>query len=49
MDRAAGGKRKGGLFELVRRLLRGRAQRTADRKRAERATRKEGAERSGER
>lgn len=36
------GKRKGGLFELVRRLLRGRAQRTADRKRAERAPRKGG-------
>lgn len=36
------GKRKGGLFELVRRLLRGRAQRTADRKRAERASRKGG-------
>lgn len=43
------GKRKVGLFELVRRLLRGRAQRTADRKRAERASRKGGAERSGER
>lgn len=32
------GKRKVGLFELVRRLLRGRAQRTADRKRAEKRT-----------
>lgn len=43
------GKRKGGLFELVRRLLRGRAQRTADRKRRERVSRGGGAERSGER
>lgn len=33
------GKRKGGLFELVRRLLRGRAQRTADRKRRKRVSR----------
>ena len=33
------GKRKGGLFELVRRLLRGRAQRTAARKRRERVSR----------
>lgn len=43
------GKRKDGLFELIRRLLRARAQRTADRRRAERASRKGGAERSGER
>lgn len=34
---------------LVRRLIRGRAQRTADRKRRERVSRGGGAERSGER
>lgn len=37
------------IRRLVRRLIRGRAQRTADRKRRERVSRGGGAERSGER
>lgn len=40
--------KKSGLLALIRRLIHGRAQRTADRKRAERHPAR-GAERSGER
>ena len=41
--------KQSGLLALIRRLIRGRAQRTADRKRRERVSRGGGAERSGER
>ena len=41
--------KQSGLLALVRRLIRGRAQRTADRQRAEKRIPQGGAERSGER
>lgn len=41
--------KQSGLLALIRCLIRGRAQRTADRKRRERVSRGGGAERSGER
>lgn len=40
--------KQSGLLALIRRLIRGRAQRTADRKRRERVSRGGGAERGGE-
>ena len=41
--------KQSGLLALIRRLIRGRAQRTADRKRRERVSRGGGAERSDDR